>query len=303
VTGRAAVVLVGLASAALGTAAACGSASPAGGAGADDIRYLPATAKVVGSVDVRALRASPVFGPYEREVLRQVERELNVVRAACNLDVVAQLQRVTIGLVPVAGRPEDADATFVVRGLARGPTTRCIADLEATTGGDLVLRGDTFIVSSDGLAGRFVNDDTLVAVLTADKDVDLMALDDAIAQRGTLPANAEYKALIDHLGTDGTAWAIVDPTAIPMPFGLNAMLGDAMLGMSARVATTAALEVRVRTGSPAAAEDLRKLLSFGASMRAPRLQRFDFRTQGTAVFIDIEATANQVPDLIDTLDP
>lgn len=300
---HAAVVLVGLASATLGTTAACGSSSPAARAGADDIRYLPAAAKVVASVDVRALRASPVFGPYERAVLRQVERELNVVRAACGLDVVAQVQRLTLGLVPTTGRPEDADATIVMHGLARGPSMRCIADLGVTTGGDLVLRGDTFIVSSDGFAGRFVDDDTLVAVMTADKDVDLIALDDAIAQRGTLPSNAEYKALVDHLGTDSTAWALVDPRAIPMPFGLNSMLGDAMLGVTANLGATAVVEARVRTGSPAAAEDLRKLLSFGASMRAPRLQRFDFRTQGTAVFINVEATANQVPDVFDTLAP
>ncbi len=292
-----------LAAVALWLGAACGGRA-SGGAAAGDLRYLPATAKIVASVDVRALRAAPTFGPYEAMLLREVEGGLNQVQAWCNLDVRSLLGRVTLALTPVAGKPDAADAVAVVHGLPRAKVLACVDDVARRAGGALMRRGEAVTFGEIGAIAQFIDDTTAVVVVRADQRLDEAALANAIAGRGGLPGNADLAALIDHLDSSGTAWAVGDLAVLPdMPSVATDLIGGSLwAGVTVRAGSSAAAAIRLRTNDTGTADAVKGLLLMASGKARSHLARFDVRTVGTGVFVDIEATAAQIPNVIEAFD-
>lgn len=286
----------------LALGAACGGGAP-DGVGIGDLRYLPATARIVASVDVRALRAAPTFGPYERMVLREVEGGLNQLQAWCNLDVRALLGRVSIGITPTPDDPDDGDAIVVVHGIPRDRAIACIADLGAQQPGVVERDGDVFAVGRFGVTATFVDATTLVAAVRADRTPGRAMLDDAVAGRGTLPSNPDLDGLIRHLDTTGTAWAVGDLMVLPDVGDSARALGGASLwaGVSLRAGDTATATVRMRTSDAATAEQLRGLVIATGGAARGKLARLDARVVGTGVVVDLQATAAQLPEIIESL--
>ena len=281
------------------------SGASASAAGTRDLRRIPSTARFVASADLTAVKRAPIAAAYLRLFKDEFADQLALATATCDVDVIALIGRVTIGLSPIAGRPDDAHITAVVHGQLRAKLLPCISRMAPLSQGVLAVRGDRVYVHNDaeGVVA-FVGDDEAVLMVRPDGvAISDAAIDAAIAGTGSVLTDTTTLDLIDHLDTAGTAWGMGDLMLIPdMSSELGPMTGnEAMVGISAHIGDDLRIELKLRTADEATAATTATMMRTGAKMLPTAPQRLDITTVGRAVIVSAQANDDQLALLVRTL--
>lgn len=261
---------------------------PAGPSVADPLALLPADSDIVMTIDVAALRKSPLFTKY-----RPLIRDFMVPGfASCNYDPFDDIGTVTMGV------PMNASlGVFVVRGLDRDRTLECLRTSTIETNTTAVFDGD--LVSLNNKSGHsnlltFV--DAKDAVFQGSTNPTKETLAKALGIGAPLRDNKAFVAVHQNVAP-GAAFAMISrPGATEWSEKLQAKVGARVVQFAATVHVTDVVAARVTLQLADASTAATLVENVRPQLEAARqfVERYDIHADGPSVIVDVAITETQI---------
>lgn len=255
---------------------------------ADPLALVPGMSDVVMKIDVSALRKSPLFTKY-----RGMVRDFIVPGFAdCTYDPFDDLDTITLGIPMSAGL-----ALFVVRGLDRDKTLRCLRTSKIETRTDAIFDGELVALrnkSGNTNLMKFV--DAKTAVIQGSKGPTKETLAKALQVGAPLRENKAFLAAVETLAPGAALSIVARPGSREFSERFAEKLGAPVRGFTTTVHSTdvitghVAIEMADAATAVAIVENMRPQL---AALRQ-FVGRYDIRSEGPMVIVDLVITEAQI---------
>ncbi|HEU0034699.1 MAG TPA: hypothetical protein VFQ53_28940 [Kofleriaceae bacterium] len=275
---------------------AANHAPAAAAALADPLAFLPVDSELVGVVEVRQIRSSPLWQRVEPKLLAGAQATLDDVRRTCGIDPLASVRRVSFGIRLLDSTTPSA--VLVVKGPNRDQVMACAARQAAARPAQLrVDRG--YLVASDTtgrshMVATFADATTFVMLFSPTPTP--AALDAAMRAGVPLRESATFQGLLASVQISDPLWFVVNGNSKFLERGLLGIQPRAMMG-SINVSSGLVVAGRARLDNPDHATQL-------ANMLQPQLGAISGFVEEIAITADqadLVLRLRMTPEQVDTL--
>jgi hypothetical protein len=267
---------------------------------ADDVLgFLPSDTAVVIGIDAVAIRSSTLYKTFEPQIVQLLGGKLDKLRAACSIDPLRSLERITLA---GSNRPNgNMDGVAVVRGMDSARLVECYGnELPKHAAGMKVVKDRDVLIGTEPASP---NQQTAVAavapttfVLHQAPAVSHDSMQSVIASGAPLRQSPAFMKFFDRREPDAAVW--FRATA-----GLE--LIDQLVGVQpSTIAGTVKITDRVSVAvsmAMATAADAERIASQLENLRGPVsavTERFDVKATGVDVAVDVVMTEVQLRTLL-----
>jgi hypothetical protein len=255
---------------------------------ADPLALLPADADIIVTVDVAALRKSPLFAAH-RAMLRDF---ILPGFAGCDYDPFDELATFTLG-VPLDRKL----GVFVARGLDRDATLRCLRTSQVETPTVPVFDDDVvFLRNKSGHTNAMTFVSAKDAVIQGSNNPTKETLAAALRAGAPLRRDRDLAAAMQALPRGAALTVLTRPRSVAAGAILAERLGAPVRGMvltvhaSRTITAHIAIELLEAALAGAVVDHVRPQLD---GLRQV-VERYDIRAEGAVVLVDIEITEAQI---------
>lgn len=268
---------------------------------ADPLGFLPRDTEIVMALDATALRRTPLWARLEPMLAKETAETLDPIKTACGIDVLRQVERITIG----ARQVDDSDGVLVIAGLDRPQLMACMMRVAKSAPQSLHIERNVVVLAPDTggdkpVAFMFVDARTLLVVVgpTAKTAEGVRA----IASAGSpLRANERIMEMFGRILEPHHGWVILDVTgkALASFNALGAAPSAFLATVDAPAGATAQAILHMKTDADAAT----LTATFQNQVQAIRgmVDRIEVKQDGVDVQLDLALTEAQVTTMLGLL--
>jgi hypothetical protein len=254
----------------------------------DPLALVPGDSDLVMRIDFAALRKSPLWGTYEKDLLEFIAPSF----PGCGYNPLAELSTVTLG-IPMGSEL----GVFVFRGLDRDKTLHCLRTSKLDTKTTPTFDGDfVMLTNKSGNQNIIKFVDAKTMVMQGSKRPTKETLTRALAIGAPLRKDAAFVAAEKTLAP-GAAFAMMSrPGSKAFAEGMRAKLGVPTRGFTATVHITDVVAVRaaIAMEKPEDAASVLANVKAQTEELKPYVDRYDVSAQGSTVTVDIALTEAQI---------
>jgi hypothetical protein len=255
---------------------------------ADPLALLPAASDVVIKVDVAAMRNSALFTRY-----RGMVRDFIVPGFAdCQYDPFDDIDTLTAG-IPMGA----ALGVFVVRGLDRDKTLRCLRTSKIETQTEAAFDGDVVTLrNKSGNTNLMVFVDARTAVIQGSKGPTKDTLANALRIGAPLREDKAFLAAEARLKPGAVFSAVARPGSPALTQQLTQQVGATVRGFTMTVHSTDVItgRITIEMAEASMAEAVLENVQPQLAELRQLVERYDVRADGSMVIVDLVITEAQI---------
>jgi hypothetical protein len=260
----------------------------------DVLGFIPLASDIVGGVDVKALRASPLWAEYQPHLVAAIGPQLADLKQKCGFDPIETIESVTFG---VPNRSDPANGVVVIRGLDRDRTIACLATQIIP---DTTVTNDNGVLTLANKSGAlnlvtFVDRSTLVLEGTLHPTKD--SLQAVVRSGAPLRTSPAFLEMYDKLEPNATIWMVINGNAAALD-KLGSM-GTKPRGLYGTIRVAAGIAARVHLRLETADQAAQLAATFSGQLQSarPMFDQLAATSEGDVLALTVDLSAAQLRSL------